>query len=94
MQGLGLLPPQVDGSREGAAVRAQGRRRDADCRVWGGCREGPGQEHLPCQSPACSPRLPSRHMASCGSRAVRWAVGAAHRHQPLGLGAGGPSTVV
>ena len=44
VQGLGLLPPQVDGSREGAAVRAQGRRRDADCRVWGGCREGPGQE--------------------------------------------------
>ena len=44
MQGLGLLPPQVDGSREGAAVRAQGRRREADCRVWGGCREGPGQE--------------------------------------------------
>ena len=32
-QGLSLLPPKVGGSRERAAVRAQGGKRDTDC--WG-----------------------------------------------------------
>lgn len=40
VQGLGLLPPQVDGSREGAIVGAQGGRRGADC--WGRWAAGRG----------------------------------------------------
>ena len=49
VRGLGLLPPQVDGSREGAVVGAQGGRR-MQTAGGGGLQGGAGHEHPPSSS--------------------------------------------